>query len=380
MNNEVKQFNVAVPQAQLDSLKERLTNTRLPDRETVQDWSQGIPLSVVAKFLEYWRLNYDWRQCEARLNSYPQFITCIDGLDIHFLHIRSPEPNARPLILTHGWPGSVIEFLDVIEPLINPCAHGGDSNDAFHLVIPSLPGYGFSGKPKNSGWNVQRIAAAWDVLMVRLGYSRYFAQGGDWGSMITSMIGAHNQGHCAGIHLNLVVVGGPNEEILASPTNAELASMAHFNEYQTQGMGYASIQSTRPQTLVYGLADSPVGQMAWIIEKFGEWGDGVEFVERFGMDRLLDNVSLYWLTNTAGSSARLYWESFAQPPIDEVKLPTGCSLFPNEIIQPSRRWAEQRYKNINYWKEHESGGHFAAFEQPEVFVTEVRSSFRGLAL
>jgi len=256
--------------------------------------------------------------------------------------------------MTHGWPGSIIEFLDVIGPLSNPVAYGGSPNDAYHLVIPSLPGYGFSEKPNNTEWNIEKIAESWDTLMLRLGYSRYFAQGGDWGSMITSLIGAQNKGHCAGIHLNLVVVGPPSAEIMSNPTKEEQASLAQFHKYMTQGTGYAAIQGTRPQTLGYALADSPVGQMAWIIEKFGEWSDG--------------------------SSARLYWQSFANPTLDDVNLPTACSIFPNEIVKPSKRWAEQRYKNIKYWNNLGRGGHFAAFELPSVFVDEVTAGLRKMTL
>jgi len=376
VSDKVIEFRIETGQDELDDLKRRLKHARLPERETVDNWTQGIPNELVCELLDYWRHEYDWRVCQAKLNSFPQFTTEIDGLDIHFLHVRSPEPNARPLLMTHGWPGSIIEFLEVIEPLTNPGACGGKVEDAFHLVIPSLPGYGFSAKPINVGWNIERIAEAWDVLMTRLGYSRYFAQGGDWGSMITSIIGAQNKGHCAGIHLNLVVVGAPSKEILENPSKQEQESLAHFNKYIKHGMGYATIQGTRPQTLGYGLADSPLGQMAWIMEKFGEWSGGRQFVDLFGIDRLLDNVTLYWLTNTATSSARLYWQSFVEPVMDHVHVPTGCSIFPNEIVQPSRRWAQQRYKNINYWNQLDSGGHFAAFEQPAVFVEEVRASFR----
>lgn len=376
----ITEFQINIPQQQLDDLKDRLANARLPEQETVADWSQGIPLKLVKELAGYWQHEYDWRACEARLNKCPQFTTRIDDLDIHFLHVRSPQENARPLIMTHGWPGSVIEFLDVIEPLVNPVAYGGKAEDAFHLVIPSLPGFGFSSKPGSTDWTVEKIAEVWDTLMLRLGYSRYFAQGGDWGAMVTSLIGSQNKGHCAAIHVNLVVVGAPNEQVLANPTKEEQASLAHFAEYLQHGMGYAAIQGTRPQTLGYALADSPLGQMAWIIEKFSEWAGGRDFIDHFGIDRLLDNVMLYWLTNSAASSARLYWQSFAKPAVDEVHLPTGCSLYPNEIVQPSRRWAEQRYKNIHYWNRLEDGGHFAAFELPSVFVDEVRASFRVVNL
>ena len=380
MSDEILGFKIDIPQAELDDLKQRLHNARLPDKETVNDWSQGIPHDIVKTLQDHWLNDYDWSVCQKRLNSYSQFTTNINGLDIHFLHIVSPEKGARPLLMTHGWPGSIIEFLDVIGPLSNPVAYGGSPNDAYHLVIPSLPGYGFSEKPNNTEWNIEKIAESWDTLMLRLGYSRYFAQGGDWGSMITSLIGAQNKGHCAGIHLNLVVVGPPSAEIMSNPIKEEQASLAQFHKYMTQGIGYAAIQGTRPQTLGYALADSPVGQMAWIIEKFGEWSDGKSFIEQYGIDRLLDNVTLYWLSNSATSSARLYWQSFANPTLDNVNLPTACSIFPNEIVKPSKRWAEQRYKNIKYWNNLSSGGHFAAFELPNVFVNEVTAGLRNMTL
>ncbi len=376
---ERKDFSVTVTDHEIIDLKERLAKARLPEKETVDDWSQGIPLQLISELTEYWRDEYDWRRCESKVNAHPQFLLNIDGLDIHFLHVRSPEPKAKPLLMTHGWPGSVIEFLDVIGPLTNPVAHGGSAEDAFHLVIPSLPGYGYSEKPDVAGWHVERIASAWDTLMVELGYSRYLAQGGDWGGMVTALIGEQNLGHCAGIHLNLVVVGPPETGIMESLSEEERRSLALFARYQKSGVGYAAIQGTRPQTLGYGLADSPVGQMAWIVEKFGEWSSA-DFVSIYGRDKLLDNVSWYWFTNTAASSARLYWHSFVKPSIAPVHVPTACSIFPHELIQPSRRWAEQRFKNIHYWNQRERGGHFAAMEQPEIFVEEVRSGLRSFSL
>jgi pimeloyl-ACP methyl ester carboxylesterase len=380
MQNEIFEFRIQTPQPQLDDLVDRLSRSRFPESETVQDWSQGIPLKLVKDLAEYWQTDYDWRVCEDSLNSYPQFKTKLNDLDIHFLHIRSPEENARPLIMTHGWPGSVIEFLEVIDPLTNPVAHGGKAEDAFHLVIPSLPGYGFSEKPNTVGWSVEKIAETWDELMLRLGYPRYFAQGGDWGSMVTSAIGHQNKGHCAGIHLNLVVVGAPDKSIIATLTEEEKRSMKVFADYMKNGQGYAAIQGTRPQTIGYGLADSPVGQLAWIVEKFGEWSGGSDLLNLFDRDRLLDNVTLYWLTNTAASSARLYWHSFVNPEVPEVLIPTACSLFKDEILQPSRRWAEQRYKQISYWNYPEKGGHFAAMEQSDIFVNEVRDGFANMQL
>lgn len=374
-----RKFVVDVPQAELDDLRRRIQLTRWPEAECVDDWSQGIPLGIIQQVAAYWGHEYDWRRFEAKINKYPQFIDTVDGLDIHYLHVRSKEPDARPLLMTHGWPGSVVEFLEVIDPLVDPIAHGGKAEDAFHLVIPSLPGYGFSGKPEAAGWTVERTAKAWDSLMLSLGYSGYLAQGGDWGGMITALIGSQNLGHCKGLHLNLVVVGPPEKSILNSLTDEEKKSLALFTHYQKTGQGYAAIQGTRPQTIGYGLTDSAIGQMAWILEKFGEWSSQ-GFVELYGLDRLLDNISWYWFSRSAASSARLYWHSFAKPSINQVDLPTACSIFPNEPIQPSKRWAQQRFKNIQYWNNAENGGHFAAMEQPDLFVREVRNGLRGFQL
>ncbi len=381
MSDDIRDFQIDIPQSALDDLQARLASVRWPDPEPVDDWSQGIPLAYTQQVTDYWRENYDWRRCEAALNQYSHHMTEIDGVDIHFMHIRSPEADARPLIMTHGWPGSIVEFMDVIGPLTDPVAHGGDAGDAYHLVIPSLPGYGFSGKPTETGWGAEKIARTWDVLMTRLGYNRYFAQGGDWGALVTSAIGVQNLGSCAGIHINLVVVGTPPEEVMKNPTPEEQASLARFAEYQTQGGGYAEIQRTKPQTLGYGLADSPVGQMAWVLEKFQGWSDGAMTPDdSFDRDRLLDNIMLYWLNNAGASSARLYRESFGNPNVEPVDLATGCSIFPNEIMAPSRRWAEQRFKNLQYWGEADKGGHFAAMEVPELFINEVRGCFGQMEL
>ncbi len=381
MSDDIRDFQIDIPQSALDDLQVRLESVRWPDPEPVDDWSQGIPLAYVQQVTDYWRESYDWRRCEVALNQYSHHTTAIDGVDIHFMHIRSPEADARPLIMTHGWPGSIVEFMDVIGPLTDPVAHGGDAGDAYHLVIPSLPGYGFSGKPTETGWGAEKIAHVWDVLMTRLGYDRYFAQGGDWGALVTSAIGVQNIGHCAGIHINLVVVGTPPDEVMKNPTPEEQASLARFTEYQTQGGGYAEIQRTKPQTLGYGLADSPVGQMAWVLEKFQGWSDGAMTPDdSFDRDRLLDNIMLYWLNNAGASSARLYRESFGNPNVDPVDLATGCSIFPNEIMAPSRRWAEQRFKNLQYWGEADKGGHFAAMEVPELFINEVRGCFGQMEL
>src|SRR5262245_214266 len=376
----VRPFRIEVPQSQLDDLKERLTATRFPERETPSDWSQGVPLAYMEELCSYWAHRYDWRATEARLNRFAQYKTAIDGLDIHKLHVKSKHENALPLVITHGWPGSVVEFHKVIEPLTNPTAHGGSAADAFHVVCPSLPGYGFSDKPTSPGWGVDKIAEAWDTLMVRLGYDRYFAQGGDWGSAVTTAIGVQNLGHCIGIHVNM-----PNaratEESLANPTEREKKALAGAKYYQDWDSGYSKQQATRPQTLGYGLADSPAGQAAWIIEKFWAWTDCNGHPENaISRDELLDNVMLYWLTGSGASSARLYWESFGKAFVagqdNTVKLPTGCSIFPKEIVPTPRSWAERRYTNIVYWNELDRGGHFAAFEQPALFVEELRACFR----
>jgi pimeloyl-ACP methyl ester carboxylesterase len=372
----VTPFQIEVPEADLTDLRERLARTRWPDAEPVDDWSQGIPLAYVRELARYWAEEYDWRKAEARFAAYPHFTTEIDGLDIHFLHVRSPHADALPLVLTHGWPGSFVEFLDVIGPLTAPTAHGGDASDAFHLVVPSLPGYGFSGKPARAGWNVERIGAAWDTLMGRLGYDRYGAQGGDWGSMVSVATAKAGGDRLAGIHLNMPVVA-PDPDTFSDLTDAERRTLADLADHRDHGTGYSKIQSTRPQTLGYALADSPTGQLAWIVEKFQAWTDCDGHPENaLSRDRMLDNVTLYWLTGTAASSARLYWESFNGPHLDEVATPTGCSIFPHEIIRASRRWAEKRFSDLRYWNELPAGGHFAAFEQPELFVEEVRRFFR----
>jgi pimeloyl-ACP methyl ester carboxylesterase len=346
----------------------------------VEDWSQGIPLSYVQELCRYWAEDYDWRRSEARLNSIPQLVTDIGGLDFHLLHARSPEPDALPLIITHGWPGSVVEFLKVVGPLSDPVAHGGDAADAFHVVCPSLPGYGFSGKPTTTGWGISRIASAWSELMERLGYSRYGAQGGDWGSAVTSALGRQVPDRLAGIHLNMPVVPFGSLD-MTDMTAAEQAALDALAEYQRWESGYAKQQSTRPQTLGYGLVDSPAAQCAWIVEKFAAWTDCDDHPEHsFTRDELLDNVMLYWLTGSGASSARLYWESFGsefgggRP--DPIGVPTGCSIYPKEIIRISRRWAESGFSDIRYWNELDRGGHFAAFEQPELFVEELRAFFR----
>ena len=376
-NDLVRPFHLDVPQTALDDLAHRLANTRWPERETVGDWSQGARLKDVQALIEHWRTTYDWRRCEKMLNGFGQFQTAIDGLELHFLHVRSPHANALPMLLTHGWPGSVIEFHKVIGPLVDPTAHGGDAADAFELVIPSLPGYGFSAKPSASGWNIQRVAKAWVTLMERLGYSRWVAQGGDWGSLVTTEIGALAPRSLGGIHVNMVTI--PFPETLKDPTPAEQAALVDIKRYSDQDSAYAKQQGTRPQTLAYGLTDSPAGQASWIYEKFREWTDcGGQPETVFTRDEMLDNIMLYWLPATGGSSGRLYWEAFRSHARPNVDVPTGVSVFPHELFRPSRRWAETSLRNIIHWNELDRGGHFAAFEQPALFVEELRACFRKL--
>lgn len=378
MSNEIVAFKIAIPDADLEDLKRRLRATRWPERECVDDWSQGLPLAYAQEVCAYWLDKYDWRAREAQLNRFAQFRTAIDGLGIHFMHVRSPHANAMPLVITHGWPGSIVEFHKVIEPLTNPTAHGGDAADAFHVVCPSLPGYGFSDKPSHTGWNVQRIARAWSELMRQLGYQRYAAQGGDWGAAVTASIGAQDPSGCIGIHLNMPLAF-PDPATANDLTEKEKEAIAGIQHYNDWDSGYSKQQSTRPQTLGYGLADSPVGQMAWILEKFWSWTDCAGHPENvLTRDELLDNVMIYWLTGTAASSARLYWESFRSMQAEPVTVPTGCSIFPKEILRASRRWVEKRFTRLIYFNELQKGGHFAAFEQPTTFVGEVRACFRGL--
>jgi pimeloyl-ACP methyl ester carboxylesterase len=360
---DIRPFRIAVPDADLADLRERLHRTRWPESECVEDWSQGVPLAYTRELAAYWADEYDWRAREETLNRFDQFITEIDGLDIHFLHVRSANPDALPLVMTHGWPGSFAEFTKVIEPLTAD----------FHIVCPTLPGYGFSGKPSSTGWNVQRIAVAWDTLMGRLGYHRYGAQGGDWGAVVTSQIG-RTGGNCMAIHVNMPMAPAPGP--IEHPTADEVAALKAFAHYRKWDSGYSKQQSTRPQTLGYGLADSPVGQMAWIVEKFWAWTDCDGHPENaLTRDEMLDDVMLYWVTNSGASSARLYWESFGGG-VDgaRVEIPTGVARFPKEILAPPRSWCEKVY-NITRWTEMPRGGHFAAFEQPELFVEDVREFF-----
>jgi epoxide hydrolase len=378
MSDDITPFRIEIPDADLEDLHRRLRQTRWPDPETTGDWSQGIPLDYTRSLCDYWLERYDWRASETRLNRFPQFRTEIDGVGIHFVHVRSPEDGALPLVITHGWPGSIVEFHKVIEPLANPVAFGGSAADAFHVVCPSLPGYGFSGKPDRPGWSTTRTAGAWDQLMVRLGYPRYAAQGGDWGAQVTTGLGMHHAEHVAGIHLNMPIAF-PDQASRDDLTEREQAALASMDYYSKWDSGYSKEQSTRPQTVGYGLADSPAGLCAWIVEKFWAWtdcdGDPVNVLTR---DELLDNVMFYWLPATGASSARLYWESFSKPLLGPVAVPVGCSIFPKEIFRPSRRWAEKQLTNVHYWNELDKGGHFAAFEQPETYVDEVRACFRSI--
>ena len=373
---DISPFVISISDEQITDLKNRIANTRWPDAETTSGWNQGVPLAYVKELVQYWGEQYDQQRLANRLNAFDNFKTNLLGLNIHFMHIKSSNPNARPLLLTHGWPGSVVEFLKVIGPLTEPQEHGGTADDAFHLVIPSLPGYGFSDKPQATGWGVEKIADAWSTLMARLGYSQYFAQGGDWGSVITSYIARQDPEHCLGIHINMgIVAPDPNAENL---TANELSIMAGWKYYQDWDSGYSKQQATRPQTLGYGLVDSPSGQAAWIVEKFYQWMDCGGHPENIvSRDELLDNIMVYWLTGSGASSAQLYWESFGggegreQP----VLIPMGATISAKDIFRTSERFASRVFTNIVYWKDKEEGGHFAAFEQPNAFVSELRECF-----
>jgi epoxide hydrolase len=374
---DVSPFKVRVPQAALDDLKERLANARWPDKEPVTDWSQGVPLAKAQALVEYWRTRYDWRRAESSLNALPQFRSQIDGLGIHFIHVRSKHENALPIMLTHGWPGSIIEFMQVVGPLVDPTPHGGKADEAFHVVIPSLPGFGFSDKPTEPGWRLPRIATAWAALMARLGYSHYVAQGGDWGAGVTSWMAKQRVSGLAAIHLNLPILFPPPPPPPGGYTAAEQPALAQLGKYGSDGSAYGVIQGTRPQTLGYGLADSPIGQAMWIYEKFQAWSDNKgDPAEAMSVDRMLDDITLYWLTDTAASSARLYYESFAKDfarmPLD---LPVAVSVFKGDFFIPPKMWGDQTYSRLFYWNEVPKGGHFAALEQPELFVAELRKSF-----
>jgi pimeloyl-ACP methyl ester carboxylesterase len=372
-------FRIDIPQAELDDLHARLDRTRWPDELPGVGWDLGVPLDYLKDLAAYWRERYDWRAHEAELNELPQLTTVIDGQRLHAVHVRSPEPGARPLVLSHGWPGSIVEFLDVIGPLTDPAAHGGDPADAFHVVAPSLPGYGFSGPTAERGWDVPRIAAAVVTLMDRLGYERFGAQGGDWGSMVSRQLGLDAPDRVIGVHLNmLITIPSGDAEEMAALADDDYARLAGLGRYDAELSGYMKLQSTRPQTLAYALTDSPVGQLAWIVEKFKEWTDSRDVPEdAVDRDRILTNVMLYWLTGTAGSSARLYHESAASfAHRGRVTVPTGMAVFPRDIALPVRSIAERAY-NIEHWTELDKGGHFAALEQPELLVQDVRAFFHG---
>jgi pimeloyl-ACP methyl ester carboxylesterase len=383
VSDAMTEFRIAVADAELDDLRARLRATRWPEREAVDDWSQGVPLDYLKELCRYWAEDYDWRATERRLNALPQFRTTIDGLGIHFLHVRSPHSDALPLVMTHGWPGSIVEFLGVIGPLTDPVAHGGDATDAFHIVCPSLPGYGFSDKPARTGWGVERIASAWAALMARLGYYRYGAQGSDWGTSISGSVAQQDPAHVIGIHLT-PPLAPPDPATFDDLTERERAALAGLEHAAEWDSGYSIEHATRPQTIGYALVDSPTALCAWIVEKFRSWSDCDGHPENaFTRNDLLDNLMLYWLPRTGASSARLYWESIRQVNewisgnvVDTIDVPTGCSIFPKELQRPSRRWAERRFTDIRYWNEPDRGGHFAAFEQPQLFVDEVRAFFR----
>lgn len=378
----IRPFKIDVPEADLRDLQDRLARTRWPDELPDAGWEYGVPVDDLKQLAEYWRTGFDWRAREARLNSHPQFMTTIDGQPIHFLHVRSAEPNALPLLLTHGWPGSVAEFLEVIGPLTDPARHGGKAADAFHAVIPSLPGFGFSGPTREKGWNAGRVAAAWAKLMERLGYERYGAQGGDLGALVSPELAYVDPEHVVGIHLNAATVGfipwgGVEAEELNSFSEAEKASYARLQRFLSEGNGYFQIQATRPQTIAYSLDDSPSGQLAWIVDKFHEWTHG-PMEQAVGRDRMLTNVMMYWITRTGGSAARMYYENMHAAPSwgrPAPRTPVGVAHFAEDIA--IRRCGEKG-NNIVHWSDFEQGGHFAAMEAPDLFVKDVRDFFRPL--
>jgi pimeloyl-ACP methyl ester carboxylesterase len=387
---------VDVPDAELTELRRRINATRWPEQETVTDQSQGVQLATIQKLARYWGTDYDWRKCEAKLTALPHFITEIDGLDIHFIHARSKHDNALPLIVTHGWPGSVIEQLKIVDPLTNPTAHGASASDAFHLVIPSMPGYGFSGKPTEPGWDPDRIARAWAELMKRLGYTRYVAQGGDWGSPITSAMARQGAAGLLGIHINLPATVPPEvAAVLGSGTLP--AGLSEKERTVVEGLmanakkgnsAYFTMLTARPQTVGYGATDSPVGLAAWILVHpgFAEWAYGNDAGQSPTKDDVLDNITLYWLTNTAASAGRLYWENGARGSVivaaaqktGEISLPVAITVFPDDVYRAPESWARRAYRNLIYFHEVDKGGHFAAWEQPELFSAELRAAFKSL--
>lgn len=390
-DKSVRPFQINIPEEEIVDLRKRIEVTRWPDKETVSDQSQGVPLSVMKAVAAYWAKDYDWRKCEKRLNSYPQFITNIDGLDVHFIHVRSKNPNALPIIITHGWPGSFIEQLKIVGPLTDPTAFGGKADDAFDVVIPSLPGYGFSGKPTTTGWDPQRVAKTWITLMKRLGYTRFVAQGGDWGNAVTEQMALQKPPELIGIHTNMPATVPANIETAlqnGSPSPSNLSSEEkqawnQLNFFYKHGLGYANEMANRPQTL-YALADSPIGLAAWMMDHDSTSLKLMSRVfegkpEGLSKDDILDDITLYWFSNTAVSSARLYWESklaFFAP--KNVTIPVAVSVFPEELYSAPKSWTEKAYPNLIHYNRLNKGGHFAAWEQPEVFAEELRKSFKSL--
>jgi pimeloyl-ACP methyl ester carboxylesterase len=388
VDTTVRPFRVKAPEEELTDLRRRVQATRWPDRETVNDRSEGAQLAKVQALVRYWGTNYDWRKAEARLNALPQFITEIDGLDIYFIHVRSRHPKALPLIMTHGWPGSVFELLKVIEPLTDPTAHGGRAEDAFHLVIPSMPGYGFSSKPTTTGWGPARMARAWDELMRRLGYKRYVSQGGDWGAVVSDAMARQAPAGLLGIHVNMPATVPPDiarallsgDSAPAGLSDKEKAAYESMNNLYTRGAGYAGMMVTRPQTLGYGLSDSPAALAAFFYDKFADWTySGGEPEKALTLDEMLDDITLYWLTNTGTSAAQLYWENNANNfNAVDISIPAAITVFPGEIYQAPRSWAERAYHNLIYFNEVDKGGHFAAWEQPQLLSKELRAAFKSL--
>ncbi len=387
----VRPFRVNVPEEALDDLHRRLAATRWPSKELVADRSQGVQLATIQALTRYWATDYDWRKCEAKLNALPQFMTKIDGLDIHFIHVKSRHENALPLIMTHGWPGSVIEMLEVVGPLTDPTAHGGRAEDAFDLVLPSIPGYGFSAEPTEVGWNVGRVAQAWAELMHRLGYTRYVAQGGDVGAAVTDAMGRQAPEGLVGIHMNLLVAALAVADRLPAESEKERAARDALATFNTSGRGYFLEQATRPQTIGYALLDSPVALAAWMLDHDTDsyYKISRAFVDgqpsgHLTRDRIVDNITLYWLTGTGASAARSYWENgraaalaAGQAP-PEVSLPVGFTTFPGEIVPAPRSWAEKAYPSLIYFNEVDRGGHFAAWEEPDLFSRELRAAFKSL--
>jgi len=378
----IEPFRVDVLDDVLDDLHARLARTPLPNQVDGAGWDQGTELGYLQDLLAYWRDEFDWRAQEARLNEFDQYVTELEGQRVHFVHHRSPEPGALPLLISHGWPGSVVEFLDVIGPLTDPAAHGGDPADAFHVIAPSLPGFAFSGPTHERGWNPRRVAGAYVRLMADLGYDRYGAQGGDWGSIVCACVADLDPEHVAGLHLNFVTVPKPADAAIEDLTDEERRALAAQSEWRTTGAGYQEIQGTKPQSLGYGLEDSPAGLAAWIVEKFGAWSDGAPFPEAsFTRDQLLTNITTYWVTATATSSARIYYEmrqiGRGALPQEYVAVPTGIANFPGEVTRTPRAWVEHRY-NVTRWTSHDRGGHFAAMQVPDLFVEDVRTFFRPL--